>query len=71
MKQVCIIGAGSSGMVAGESGLPSKEEMERAIEKDVEKQTRQYKQSPRHTLEIDFFRYKDSLLKEMKRAVRK
>ena len=58
-------------VIAGESGLPSKEAMEQAIEKDAEKQARQYKQSPRHTLEIDFFRYKDSLLKEMKRPVRK
>ncbi len=52
----------------GECKLPNKEEMLRSIEEDARKLHKQFDESPRHTLEVDFFGYKSSVEKEMKRA---
>jgi dimethylaniline monooxygenase (N-oxide forming) len=54
-------------IIAGESKIPSKELMLKSIEEDKQKLTKRYKQSPRHTLQVDFHVYKDSIEKEMKR----
>jgi dimethylaniline monooxygenase (N-oxide forming) len=54
-------------IIAGESKIPSKELMLKSIEEDKQKLTKRYKQSPRHTLQVDFHVYKESIEKEMKR----
>jgi dimethylaniline monooxygenase (N-oxide forming) len=54
VKEVCV--------------LPKKEEMLRSIEEDAKKLHKQFDESPRHTLEVDFFEYKRSVEKEMKRT---
>ncbi|RFS15919.1 NAD(P)/FAD-dependent oxidoreductase [Emticicia sp. C21] len=51
----------------GECKLPLKEEMLRSIEEDARIQRKRFDESPRHTLEVDFFAYKSSVEKEMKR----
>lgn len=56
-------------IVAGECKLPAKDEMLRSIEKDAKKLTKRFDESPRHTLEVDFFHYRDSIKKEMKRTI--
>lgn len=54
-------------IIKGESKLPSKEVMLKSIEEDKQKLAQRYKQTPRHTLQVDFFTYKESIEKEMKR----
>jgi dimethylaniline monooxygenase (N-oxide forming) len=54
-------------IIKGESRLPSKEAMQQSIEKDKQKLAQRYKQTPRHTLQVDFFTYKGIIEKEMKR----
>jgi thioredoxin reductase len=54
-------------IINGESKLPSKETMLKTIEEDKQKLAQRYKQTPRHTLQVDFFTYKESIEKEMKR----
>jgi cation diffusion facilitator CzcD-associated flavoprotein CzcO len=54
-------------IVKCECKLPSKEEMLRSIEEDTRILRRRFDESPRHTLEVDFFTYKSSIEKEMKR----
>lgn len=54
-------------IIKGESKLPSKEAMLQSIEDDHQKLVKRYKQTPRHTLQVDFFTYKASIEKEMKR----
>lgn len=56
-----------SKIIKGESKLPSKEAMLQSIEDDHQKLVKRYKQTPRHTLQVDFFTYKASIEKEMKR----
>lgn len=56
-------------IVAGECKLPSKKEMFQSIEKDAKKLAKRFHESPRHTLEVDFFLYRDSIKKEMKRSI--
>lgn len=58
-------------IVKGECLLPNKEEMIDAIDKDARKLHKQFDESPRHTLEEDFFGYKSTIEKEMKRRTRK
>lgn len=54
-------------IIAGESKLPSKDAMKQSIEKDTEAMKKRYNQSPRHTLQVDFHTYKESVEKEMRR----
>lgn len=54
-------------IIQGESKLPTKELMLKSIEEDKQKLAKRYKQTPRHTLQVDFFTYKESIEKEMKR----
>ena len=54
-------------ILTGESKLPSTEAMQQDIQKDKEAMQRRYKNSPRHTLQVDFHPYKESIEKEMKR----
>ncbi|GAB3504516.1 flavin-binding monooxygenase-like family protein [Emticicia fontis] len=54
-------------IVKSECKLPSKQEMLGSIENDARILHKRFDESPRHTLEVDFFEYKSSLEKEMKR----
>jgi dimethylaniline monooxygenase (N-oxide forming) len=54
-------------IIKGESKLLPKEAMQQSIEEDKQKLALRYKQTPRHTLQVDFFTYKESIEKEMKR----
>ena len=54
-------------IIKGESKLPSKDTMLKTIEEDKPKLAQRYKQTPRHTLQVDFFTYKRIIEKEMKR----
>lgn len=54
-------------IIKGESKLPSKDTMLKTIEEDKQKLAQRYKQTPRHTLQVDFFTYKGIIEKEMKR----
>lgn len=58
-------------IATGEYKLPQKEEMLRSIEEDAKKLYKRFDESPRHTLEVDFFEYKSSVEKEMKRGAMK
>jgi len=54
-------------IIKGESKLPSKEAMLKTIEVDKQEIAHRYKQTPRHTLQVDFYTYKRIIEKEMKR----
>jgi len=54
-------------IIKGESKLPSKEAMLKTIEVDKQQIAQRYKQTPRHTLQVDFYTYKGIIEKEMKR----
>src|SRR6218665_3637211 len=54
-------------IVKGDCRLPQKEEMLRSIEEDAKELHKRFDESPRHTLEVDFFGYKSTIEKEMKR----
>lgn len=56
-----------SKLITGESKLPSKEAMQEEMEKDWQKMQKRYKHSPRHTLQVDFYPYINSIEKEIKR----
>jgi len=53
-------------IIKGESKLPSKEAMLKTIEVDKQEIAQRYKQTPRHTLQVDFYTYKGIIEKEMK-----
>jgi dimethylaniline monooxygenase (N-oxide forming) len=46
--------------------LPSKQKMETAIEKEKVTNQKRYNNSPRHTIQVDFYPYKFAIEKEMK-----
>ncbi len=54
-------------LIKGQSQLPDLGEMKRDIERDKQAMTKRYNTSPRHTLQVDFFPYKESIEKEMRR----
>jgi hypothetical protein len=54
-------------IIKGESKLPSKEKMLKTIEEDKQELAKRYKQTPRHTLQVDFYHYKGIIEKEIKR----
>ena len=51
----------------GETKLPNKAEMLKSIQEDKQAMAKRYKESPRHTLQVDFHPYKESIEQEMKR----
>jgi hypothetical protein len=58
-------------LLRGECRLPDRATMLRSINEEAAKNRRRYKQSsdrlsPRHTLQVDFYPYKQSLEREMK-----
>lgn len=54
-------------IIKGECRLPNADEMKKSIEADKQKMAKRYKESPRHTLQVDFFPYKESIEKEMRK----
>ena len=50
----------------GQSKLPDSETMRQDIEKDRQAMQKRYKSSPRHTLQVDFHPYKESIERAMK-----
>ncbi len=57
----------SADLIEGKCGLPTRDEMLRAIEKDWDKMSRRYTKSARHTIQVDFFPYLDLIRRERKR----
>lgn len=53
-------------LINGEVRLPDRTTMLRSIEQEADKVRRRYKQSARHTLQVDFYPYKQSIEREMK-----
>ena len=51
----------------GECPLPNREEMLKSIQEDKQAMAKRYKESPRHTLQVDFHPYKESVEREMRR----
>lgn len=54
-------------ILKGETTLPNKDEMLKSIQEDKQAMAKRYKESPRHTLQVDFHPYKESIEREMKR----
>ncbi|TAH21456.1 MAG: NAD(P)/FAD-dependent oxidoreductase [Cytophagales bacterium] len=54
-------------LLTKEVKLPSKEAMQAAIQKERKKIKERYKDSPRHTIQVDFFPYKHLIQREIKR----
>ncbi len=54
-------------IINGQCKLPSQEAMRKDIEADIAKMTNRYNKSPRHTLQVDFHPYKESIEREMRR----
>jgi cation diffusion facilitator CzcD-associated flavoprotein CzcO len=54
-------------ILKGESKLPSRDVMLKSIQEDKQAMIKRYKESPRHTLQVDFHPYKESIEKEMQR----
>lgn len=54
-------------ILKGETKLPNKDEMLKSIQDDKQAMAKRYKESPRHTLQVDFHPYKESIEREMKR----
>jgi len=55
-------------ILKGETKLPNKEAMLKSIQADKQAMAKRYKESPRHTLQVDFHPYKESIEREMKRG---
>jgi dimethylaniline monooxygenase (N-oxide forming) len=54
-------------LIKKECKLPSQSQMITSIEADKKQMVRRYNASPRHTIQVDFFPYREAILKEMKR----
>ncbi len=54
-------------ILKGEVCLPSRKTMLKSIEEDKQKMIKRYNSSPRHTLQVDFYPYKQSIESEMKK----
>lgn len=54
-------------LIRGECRLPDQVTMLRSIDEEAAKNRRRYKQSARHTLQVDFHPYKQSIEREIKR----
>jgi len=55
-----------AGLIKNEVRLPDRATMLRSIETEADKNRRRYKQSARHTLQVDFHPYKQSLEREIR-----
>jgi len=55
-------------ILKGETKLPNKEAMLKSVQADKQAMAKRYKESPRHTLQVDFHPYKESIEREMKRG---
>ena len=55
-------------LLEGKAGLPSTAAMGKAIEKEEEKLSRRYVASARHTMQVDFFPYKQKIARERKQG---
>lgn len=54
-------------LIKGQCKMATVDQMHDSIAKDVDKMAKRYKQSPRHTLQVDFHPYKESIEKEIKK----
>jgi dimethylaniline monooxygenase (N-oxide forming) len=54
-------------LIKNECRLPNQQEMNNDIEREKQRVASRYKQSPRHTLQVDFHTYKESVEKEIKK----
>ena len=54
-------------LICGECHLPDKVQMGRSIQEHAAQNNRRYKQSSRHTMEVDFYPYRQSIEREMRR----
>jgi dimethylaniline monooxygenase (N-oxide forming) len=54
-------------ILKGECTVPNREEMLKSIEADKQAMIKRYNASPRHTLQVDFHPYKESVEREMRR----
>jgi dimethylaniline monooxygenase (N-oxide forming) len=57
-----------AGLLSGKMGLPDKTTMQRAIAEDQARLNGRYLNTPRHTIQVDFFPYKRELEQEMRRG---
>lgn len=55
-------------LILAKAKLPTKEAMKKSIQEDVAQMRKRYKQSPRHTLQVDFHHYKAVIEKEIKKS---
>lgn len=55
-------------LINGECRLPSKESMQVSIKQDAEKVKKRYVKSARHTLQVDFHPYKESVEREIRNS---
>jgi hypothetical protein len=53
-------------LISGKRQLPTSEQMKADIQKDIERMRKRYKASPRHTLQVDFHTYKESIERELR-----
>ena len=57
--------------LSGEYALPERARMERQIATDRERIRRRYVRSPRHTMQVDYWPYLDSMARELRRGRRR
>lgn len=55
-------------LLTGECALPGRRQMERRIDRDLAAMRRRYVTSSRHTIQVDFFPYRDLIRKEVRRG---
>lgn len=60
-----------AGLAAGDWTLPDVAAMRRSIAKDAAEVAARYRASPRHTIQVDFWRYVEQLEREMKDSARR
>ena len=58
-------------LVRGAGRLPSRRKMKRAIRRQQAKMARRYVASKRHTIEVDFYPYRDLINREHRRSLRR
>ncbi len=55
-------------LLMGECTLPDRQVMERRIDRDLAAMRRRYVTSTRHTIQVDFFPYRDAIRKEIRKG---
>ena len=58
-------------LLDGTCGLPSESQMQASIDRQTDSVRRRYTKSARHTIQVDFYAYRDELRKERKRGRRR